>query len=1123
MLSNRLVLFDWLVKQLGASSFEELRAAVNRPELEGFTPDHTTRFAPEIEHILFDRVGAAGASQESIIDSREILAEMDANIVRHWRQIAARRGRLGQEIFPTYFQWLSLLGTELYLRAYIVERGRLVASLNTSVTRFNARLKSPRDHVPDFEQADINHLAFWNATGSGKTLLMHVNILQFRYYSSRFPRQAPQINQIILVTPNERLSEQHLAECAMSGITAQRFASSGASLEMFRGIEFPVQVIEIHKLAEETKEKTVSIEEFETSNLVFIDEGHKGTGTGGDDLDSQGAWVRRRDQLSATGFSFEYSATFGQALRDRSALEARYAKSILFEYSYPRFYHDGYGKEYRIMNMPAGANARQEATQVRTYLFANLVWFYQQMLVYRNSKTELEPFRIHKPLLAFVGSSVIKTAGDDLSDVATVVDALVAFAENRDGAALETITQLLAGTVALYDQSGKSVFDGEFRYLADYYGVHGTANRQPVPPEQAARKLYSEMQRELFHGSSGDVSIERLTGSAETEGELVLRYGAATEPFGVITVGESKKLADHLEAGSNGRQVARVSERAISDSYFRSINDNSSSITILIGAKKFIEGWSSWRVSSIGLMKIGQSQGPQVIQLFGRGVRLQGYEFRLKRARELADQHRPGVIPNDIDYVETLSVFGVRAAYIETFKQLIKQEEGAVEFEKVEIPRKRTHEHRYRDLSYIDKDEEKTQKSALPIWELAAPQAAEREKLRVSVTWSVALQAFFSRRARSAVTADTHLEESSFSPIHLRFLDVDALHRELVEYKNNERYFNLSISREAIAELLAETGDQSWYRLHTPPDTMRFDHAGRIPEWQEIAQVLLRNYTKRFYEYRRAEFESNHLIVRPLTAEDGGLAQEAVTAYLPKRKGTDEVADIALSRAVERIRALVENDWNGRNSHGNEPPDAGITALRAANHVYYPLLHLKRDDESRLAPQGLNDGELRFVQDLLQWFRVNPAPIEGAEAFFFRNEGRGRGLGFFKADNFYPDFLIWFITPAERTLLFVDPKGIRNLGGFEHPKLRFHRTVKEVEAQLNRDLIGSADEIPLRLESFIISTTPYENIMWNTQVGTARRSKQDFEDAHVLFLGDSNYMQKMMRMAGNGEIRNTES
>lgn len=64
------------------------------------------------------------------------------------------------------------------------------------------------------------------------------------------------------------------------------------------------------------------------------------------------------------------------------------------------------------------------------------------------------------------------------------------------------------------------------------------------------------------------------------------------------------------------------SERDFSGSYFRAINNPDSNIKVLIGSKKFTEGWSSWRVSTMGLLNVGKSEGSMVIQLFGRGVRL---------------------------------------------------------------------------------------------------------------------------------------------------------------------------------------------------------------------------------------------------------------------------------------------------------------------------------------------------------------------------------------------------------------------------------------------------------------------------------------------------------------------
>ena len=40
--------------------------------------------------------------------------------------------------------------------------------------------------MTDFTEADLNKVAFWSATGSGKTLLMHVNVLQYRHYAGKY-------------------------------------------------------------------------------------------------------------------------------------------------------------------------------------------------------------------------------------------------------------------------------------------------------------------------------------------------------------------------------------------------------------------------------------------------------------------------------------------------------------------------------------------------------------------------------------------------------------------------------------------------------------------------------------------------------------------------------------------------------------------------------------------------------------------------------------------------------------------------------------------------------------------------------------------------------------------------
>src|SRR4029079_12483746 len=99
------------------------------------------------------------------------------------------------------------------------------------------------------------------------------------------------------------------------------------------------------------------------------------------------------------------------------------------------------------------------------------------------------------------------------------------------------------------------------------------------------------------------------------------------EPFGVINVGDDTKLVKLCE--ENG---IAIEDSEFSSSLFHAINTPQSTVNLLIGSKKFTEGWNSWRVSTMGLMNVGQTEGSQIIQLFGRGVRLKGYGRTLKRS-----------------------------------------------------------------------------------------------------------------------------------------------------------------------------------------------------------------------------------------------------------------------------------------------------------------------------------------------------------------------------------------------------------------------------------------------------------------------------------------------------------
>jgi hypothetical protein len=156
--------------------------------------------------------------------------------------------------------------------------------------------------------------------------------------------------------------------------------------------------------------------------------------------------------------------------------------------------------------------------------------------------------------------------------------------------------------------------------------------------------------------------VENLKGE---DGELSLRVGDNKE-FGLINVGDANEL--HKLCGRQAQLVA--SEKEIASPMFRTVNDKASPINVLIGSKKFSEGWNCWRVSTMGFMHVGKSEGSEVIQLFGRGVRLRGYGGGLKRSHFVEEAEPPA----HLEILETLGIFGVQAAYMRQFREYLETE-----------------------------------------------------------------------------------------------------------------------------------------------------------------------------------------------------------------------------------------------------------------------------------------------------------------------------------------------------------------------------------------------------------------------------------------------------------------
>lgn len=1086
---NQLVLNQWMYRFFKGGSLHALKERLGDDRHEGIDEDGQTKFFHELNRNLFD------------VDRLNIdeLRRYDLNIVRHWQTITQRRNRLEDtEMQMKYFQYLSLLFTEIYLDWYFNKRQALLDGLQEELLAYNDKAVR-EDRFQAFDADELNKLAFWNATGSGKTLLLHVNILQYLHYFQKDRRDAYP-DKIILLTPNEGLSRQHLTELELSGFHFFQFFDKNRNA--FKGT---IEIIDINKLGDEMGDKTVAVEAFEGNNLVLVDEGHRGTGT------AAGAWMSRREVLCRGGFAFEYSATFGQAvakgwtvaksedealkkkakvLFDTTSLKklepdqvrqltldsdekrkARllatreiYAKSILFDYSYKFFYDDGYGKESLILNLAEDTDEERRDL----YFTACLLSFYQQQYLWSKDRERLTEFNIEKPLWVFVGNKV----NDDDSDILTVVQFLAGFL-NDDGRHKDWIADLLAGTARLLDTKGRDIFDKRFIPLAGH----------------SADVVYADILRRLFNCEAKQrLKLVNIKGS---KGELALRVGDG-EPFGLINIGDDSGFFKTCESAIEFDNEADD----FGSSLFGTLKDKESHLHILIGSRKFTEGWSSWRVSTMGLLNMGQGEGSQIIQLFGRGVRLKGKDYSLKRSM-------PGGRPKGLhlEKLETLNIFGVRANYMAQFKQYL-QEEGVTPSDEIielnfntrpNVPMDKLKTLALKD-GYKDNQKNGFKRTYYPwFYEIPPAFAGKIKKPHIELDLYPKLEALNSQDRGAAKPLLNVRQQGKIAPATMALFDFDRIYLAVQNFKLQRSWSNLRLERGRLEAFC--TGRDGWYTLHIPTSELEIRTIADIRKQEDILIRLLQDYTDRFYKALKNAYEGQFYEVVTVRDDDDTMLK----VYHFEIEDTDDGQEY--KKRLEELQKLIVSGQLGEASKWNARQ---MVAICFDRHLYYPLLSIEGNVPLKMRPLAFDaPSEVQFVRDL-EHFYNSPAGKEAVGArslYLLRNaDTKAKGLGFALAGNFYPDFLLWMVDDAtgEQWLSFIDPKGIRQMN-LSDPKFGLYKEVKVLQEKL-------ADP-KLVLNAFILSATRFSDLL---NVG-GQYTDMDLEDRHTLFMehGGQSYLTKM--------------
>ena len=1043
-LEHRLVLLTWLNALFGYASNAEMLQDTKKVA-EGYDS--------EGHSYLYRHLQARG-SKVKIPEAD--LARYDENIRLHLETINRHRA---EPITLRYFQHLAALYTEVFLDRLFNHKDQLLADLNAFVKERNAGKHSGGPKDEPFTEEDLNKLAYWMATGSGKTLLLHLNYYQFLHYHRE------QLDNVLLITPNEGLSEQHLRELELSGIPARRFKpkqngpSRGSNKE-----QVEVQVLEITKLVEEKRGSGVSVpvEDFEGRNLIFVDEGHKGAGGK--------AWFAYREALGRTGFTFEYSATFGQALSAAGddELTKEYGKAIIFDYSYRYFYGDGFGKDFRILNLQS--SEYQEHTD--TLLLGNLLTFYEQLRFYEENRKALSVYNLEKPLWVFVGSTVnavYKEKGQKRSDVLTVVRFLHRVLSERDWA-IRIISNLLQGESGLSSPEGTDVFHDHFKYLKEL-GLD-------------AQTIYEGILQCVFHApSAGGLHLFTIRNS---QGEIGLKAAGAEHYFGVIYIGDASSFKQLVE---EREPEIVLKEDVLSASLFSDINRPDSRIHILVGARKFMEGWNSWRVSTMGLLNIGRQEGSQIIQLFGRGVRLKGKGMSMKRSIVLNDSY-----PH-IELLETLYIFALRADYMALFREYLERE--GIETEpmiELTVPIVVDEPALKRNL-VIPRAPEHGEFTAKERFVLEAD-----ENIRVRVDMSAKLQEFIGFR-ETRVQAG---EERKIPLESLSLVDWERVYLDLLDYKANKGWHNLIIHPGTPRQLFGKIK----YTLIADDTVVQPRTFAERELLQQAVTKILRSYLDAFYRHRRERWETGAMEYRLLDENDPNLAfnRDRVGgvkgAYIIRVKLSDKDLVNTIQRRINTIQQLsryFQRLWEQENKE--------LPRIFFGLHLYLPLLVEKskrfkatplfflveKSERFKATPPPLNESEAQFIYDLRDfWKKEKDASMRDKEVYVLRNLSRGKGVGFFEDVGFYPDFILWVLDTKthHQRIVFVEPHGMMHAKPYIHDeKARLWERLPELAKKMGRNDVS--------LDAFIISATPFDELHKHYDDGTW--TKESFAKKHILF------------------------
>jgi hypothetical protein len=861
-----------------------------------------------------------------------------------------------------------------FLKLYTDHEIEIGADLNLGGNKKNEKLLAPFYPVADSKipyQHFINRMGFWMATGSGKTLVI-VKILEILSYLIR-NKEIP-ANDIMVLTHREDLINQlreHVRDYNSSGRLPH------IVLRELR--EYPNVKRGQPRLF---GEQDMTVFYYRSDNLSDV---KKDRIIDFHNYDNDGQWYVLLDEahkgdredskrqhiysiLSRNGFLFNFSATF---------TDIRDIKTSAYIFNLADFIRSGYGKHISILRQENRAFRDKEdynnEEKQRLVLQSLLSLVYVARTHEKLEQTAGEKL-FHRPLMLALVNSV-NTQDSDLK---------LFFTELRKiGKGQITPQAFTAAKTILKKElnSGLKYFHEDDKTFA-----LDEALFDGLKPKDIYKYIFNADRK-------GEIEV-LIRPSNNQELAFRLKTSTTGSPFALIKIGQT---AEWLKNFLVGYDVIQGFE---DESFFTGINQGESEINLLMGSRSFYEGWDSNRPNVITFINIGMAAEAQkfILQSVGRGVRiepLKGQRQRLENLHinhlvsdELYDKVRPF-----LPAVQTLFIYGTSRDAIEKIMEGLDLNKGVDE--SVELA-------------------------------LEINQSALSQSHPVLIPVYRKLDGMLLFEEHSPRKFEIQPDESKLLKEYRDYLGDDRLllaHHEMTPKQI-----------EMLAAVLTESDK------YLNPNTKR--KFGKI-------EVLLPHMVQYFNlipsevkEFKSLEDEIKHfqhIIVKIKSLLPG--IQEKIDSVKNYQNPVNHEAilkekyrnsEIDLDQYTNAIRENASMKPEEIFEHKSEK----LHIKNITEHYYLPLLHSEKDRLSFISRVIQEESEVDFVKHLEEYLSKSDNLFNNYDWWMFSRAEETLDeitIPYYDASqnkirDFHPDFIFWLVKDKSYTILFIDPKGFRDIG-----------------------------------------------------------------------------------------------